>query len=292
MREINIKNNSNLTKEILKEFKNLKYSSLLKAYRNKDIKVNNKSVLKDQEVISNDNIKIYIKDDILFGLPKEIKYYYSDNNIVIAFKPNNIISNNDEFSFENIVKKDLNDTNLKICHRLDANTSGLMIFSKNNKAHEEILKAFENGYIIKEYIAYVNGILNNKNDILTNYLINTNNYSKIYDKPVRGSEKIITEYKVILENKKLNYSKLNITLHTGKTHQIRSHFKYIKHPIIGDSKYGLEYINKKFNLNKQLLFAYKYSFKFNDLSFLNYLNNAVIKLEDDLINISLSDNRK
>ena len=292
MREINIKNNSNLTKEILKEFKNLKYSSLLKAYRNKDIKVNNKSVLKDQEVISNDNIKIYIKDDILFGLPKEIKYYYSDNNIVIAFKPNNIISNNNEFSFENIVKKDLNDTNLKICHRLDANTSGLMIFSKNNKAHEEILKAFENGYIIKEYIAYVNGILNNKNDILTNYLINTNNYSKIYDKPVRGSEKIITEYKVILENKKLNYSKLNITLHTGKTHQIRSHFKYIKHPIIGDSKYGLEYINKKFNLNKQLLFAYKYSFKFNDLSFLNYLNNAVIKLEDDLINISLSDNRK
>ena len=117
-------------------------------------------------------------------------------------------------------------------------------------------------------------------------------YSKIYDNNVKNSQKIITEYNVIYTNKKLDYAILNVKIPTGKTHQIRAQLSAISHPIIGDSKYGNNAINKKFNTYKQLLYAYKYTFSFNKDSLFYYLNSKTIKLDKSIYLINIGDSNE
>jgi len=293
MKKINVKLEEKnkkilVSKYIQSIFKNVPYSSICKAFRNKDIRINNVKISKDTVVSNDDILEIYIPDNILFNLPKKIEYYYSDDNILIAYKPQGILSNDEnknnslEPNFEELVIKDQGNINLKICHRLDRNTSGIIIFAKNDLAYTEILNGFKNNKIHKEYIAYVaNTRFNKTHDILEAYLSKDSKtaYSKISMQPTKNSEQILTEYFVLETNLKLDYAKLKVILHTGKTHQIRAHLASINHPIIGDSKYGKNEINKKFNKNRQMLFAYKYSFTFDSDSILNYLNKITVEIE-------------
>ena len=116
MKEIRV---NNLKKEekiiyIIKDrFPNLSSSTLYKALRNKDIKVNEKRINNPEYLIkSNDLIQIYINDSLLFGLPKEVNIQYEDDNILVAYKPQGILSNNEdneqtEPTFEDFVKSKL-----------------------------------------------------------------------------------------------------------------------------------------------------------------------------------------
>ena len=94
-----------------------------------------------------------------------------------------------------------------------------------------------------------------------------------------GYRYICTEYTIIEFNKDLNYSILDVNLHTGRTHQIRSHLAHIGHPIIGDGKYGLNKINSQFGEHIQNLKSYMIKFKFKtDSGILEYLNNMEFKI--------------
>ncbi len=288
----NEKNNQTLISYIKNTYPSLSSNMLFKALRNKDIKVNNKRVSSDISLNLNDKLDIYISDNFLFNLPKSTNIIYEDENILVVYKPQGILSNIEDYDEKDIKKiggfeptletliKNIN-PKYNICHRLDRNTAGLVIFSKNDMSYNELINAFKEGYIIKEYLAYVSNYkFTKKHDILEKYILKDNDgYSKIYDTKIKNSQKIITEYNVESVNKDLDYAILKVLIHTGKTHQIRAQLANISHPIIGDLKYGKNEINKKFKIYKQLLFAINYSFNFLESSPLYYLNEKNITLD-------------
>lgn len=293
MRTIFVKetnSNISLSSYILNTFPNLSKGALFKALRNKDIKVNEKRVNKDILVGVNDKIDIYIKDNILYNIPKIIQYIYQDENVAIVFKPQGLLSNNEygkinEPTLEDIVKND--NQNLILCHRLDRNTCGLLMFAKSKKICNSISQAFRDNLIEKEYIAYVANYKFNENEkVLKQYISidKKNGISKIYNENNTlynsNIKAITTSYKVLYSNKEKNYAILKVKIHNGKTHQIRAVLASIGHPIIGDSKYGKNEINKKFKRYRQLLFAVKFNFNFKEDAYLYYLNKKNILLED------------
>lgn len=294
----NINKKTYLSNYIFKTFPNLSKGKFFKSLRNKDIKINEKRVNKDIILNDKDKIKLYISDNILFNLPQKLDYIYDDQNIAIIFKPQGILSNDetknsDEPTLESLVKKE--NPNYIICHRLDRNTAGLVIFAKNDIAYASILSGFKNNSIIKEYIAYVSGSnFKNKEETLNQYisLNKKDGISKIYEKnnEKNSLKSITTSYEVIYTNTKRDYSILKVFIHNGKTHQIRAVLSNISHPIIGDSKYGKNEINKKFNKYRQLLFAVKYKFNFDSSSKLSYLNNKDIILDKSYYSNYIGDN--
>lgn len=275
-------NNKKLNNFILDNFKSLKSSILFKALRKKDIKVNGSRVSENIIIHTGDEVLIFIDDKFLFGdISSSIKVIFEDSNILVVFKPKNISVTADKYSeptLTDLAKKQFGQ-NLEPCHRLDRNTTGLVLFAKTNDALKILLEKFKNKEIEKHYKALVYGIPDENHKILKSYLFKDNKKSIVYisDVAKKGYLEIITEYTLISANKKENTSILDINLHTGRTHQIRAHLAHIGHPIIGDGKYGINEINKKFGIKTQELSSYKIKFNFTkDANILEYLNGTEI----------------
>ncbi len=287
MKTINIDNKNDgkkLNTVLLKEFPALCINSIYKALRKKDIRVNDVRVSENVIVHSGDIIKVFITDDILFGKTPSI--VYEDENIIVANKPAGIEVTGDN-SLTTVLSKQYG-YNVMPCHRLDRNTTGLTVFAKNEQALNILFDKFKNHEIEKHYICRVYGIPKEKHKILSAFLFKDNKKSIVYinDIPKKGYHNIVTEYSVLSTNKADNTSILEIILHTGRTHQIRAHLAHIGYPIIGDGKYGINQINKKFGSRTQNLCSYLIKFQFStDSGILNYLNGTEVKLSE-------SDNRK
>lgn len=264
---------------LLYKFPSLKQNTLFKALRKKDIRINNTRISNNEIIHTGDEIKIFINDEFLFCKNSILNIIYEDDNILIINKPVGIeVTGKD--SLTSICEEYIKGF-VSACHRLDRNTSGLVLFAKNEEALNILLEKFKNREIDKYYTATVYGILRKKQDRLESYLFKDNKKSLVYisDTPKKGYQKIITTYKVLKEDKKNNTSVLDIKLETGRTHQIRAHLAHIGYPIIGDGKYGINEINKKFKQKTQLLCSYCINFNFTTPSgCLEYLNNKTIKL--------------
>ncbi len=296
MKEIIVKSKydgKKLNSFLLDNFDGLSMNLLYKTLRKKDIRVNNVKVNQNIIIHTGDNIKVYIPDDQLFAKLPAFDILYEDNNIMIINKPTGIevVGSND--SLTNLILKQKSSLNsnqqiskenifLAPCHRLDRNTSGLVLFAKNETSLSILLEKFKNREIEKIYRARIYGIPPKKEQLLTAYLFKDNKKSVVYisDSPKKGYVKILTYYKLIESNIKENTSLLEINLLTGKTHQIRAHLAHIGYPILGDGKYGNNQINKKFGYKFQQLKSYSITFKFTTESgCLEYLNNHTFKFE-------------
>ena len=274
--------NKKLDKFLKDNISTLSNNLFYKTLRKKDIKINGKRVSENVTVFENDEILVYIPDYLLEN-KLTLDIIYEDNNILLINKPSNIEVTGQD-SLTEVVHKLYSSCEFKPmpCHRLDRNTSGLILFAKNAQALEILLDKFKHHEIEKHYLALVYGIPQKKNERLISYLFKDSSKSFVYisDVPKKGYQKIITSYSLI-ESFDNNTSLLDIEIETGRTHQIRAHLAHIGLPIIGDGKYGINEINKKFKVKAQKLVSYKLIFRSeHDSKILEYLNRKSFELKN------------
>ena len=288
MREFIINESENglsLEKYIYKVLPIAPMSFIQKLFRKKDVKVNGHHQDKKYRLTTDDKVAIYINDEQFDEFQKEkalepnlkIKDWiiYEDKNVLFVNKPRGLLvqkSSPKDESLDQLVIEYLMATNQYDpekekgfvpgpAHRLDRNTSGIVVFGKNHTALTMLFELFKNHDLInKHYLALVVGNVEKDKDIITAPLKKDEKNNKVI--VAKDGKSAQTVYKVI---KRFNgYTLLDITLLTGRTHQIRVHMSYINHPVVGDSKYGNFEINKefkeKYHFANQFLHAYKIGF--------------------------------
>ena len=246
----------------------LSYGKFCKLLKNKDIKVNGKRTSKDCLLEVDDLIECYFD-----GEKQPITVVYKDDRVLVCNKPQGITS---EDFYARVTQEY---KTAVFTHRLDRNTSGVMIFALDEISYKELYNGFKERTFKKFYHCLVNGAFDLKNATLKDYLVKDEEKGevKIYNKEVPFSKPVITAYE---EVKRGEYSSvLKVELITGRTHQIRAHLAYYGHFIIGDGKYGAERVNKLFKVSKQLLIASSLTLKFNSESELYYLNDKTFSVD-------------
>lgn len=187
---------------------------------------------------------------------------YEDNHLLVVLKPKGILSQadgSDKQDMLTILKEHIKEKYQKpgnvylgLVHRLDLFTSGIMVFAKTSKAAMRLSKQIETHQFTKKYLAIVEGILEGSKT-LTSTLLKNEKEKKSYVHP--NGQQAILDY-TVLEHKN-NLTLVDITLKTGRFHQIRAQFSSIGHPLYGDVKYGSKF---KIPSNEFPLEAYSLSF--------------------------------
>lgn len=172
---------------------------------------------------------------------------YEDENIYIADKLQGVSS---EALF-----CELESRGCLPVHRLDRNTCGLIVLAKTGQAQAELLEAFKECGVEKIYLCFAKNAFRAESGVLTAYASKDaeSGRVRVYDRPADGRVKMVTEYAV--QKAYGDYALVKVTLHTGKTHQIRAHLAHIGCPVLGDTKYGDGVLNKKYRATRQILVA-------------------------------------
>lgn len=290
--------NKRLDKFVKKYLSKAPDSFIYKLFRKKDVKVNKKPKPIDYITQVGDVITIYItkeqeesfieKKNVETSSSMDFKVIYEDDNILVVNKPTNLLVHDGDDKLKNddtLTKQVLNyliSTNAynpskenifipSLAHRIDRNTSGLVVFGKTSIALQELFKAFKNhDGMDKEYETLVCGKVTEKGKIEAKLI--KNEKTKIVNVDETNGLKALTLYTPIKVYE--DVSLLSVKILTGRTHQIRVHLKHINHPLVGDQKYGnrnSDMLAKKYHMNGYFLHAKKLCFHNleNELSYLN-----------------------
>lgn len=241
----------------------LSRSAVQKLIGDNNITVNNKAINKNYKIKINDEIKVIMPPPQVLDVKAEdieLDIVYEDSDVAVINKPqgmvvhpaaghysgtlvNALMNNVEDLSSINGVLRP------GIVHRLDKNTSGLLIIAKNDLSHSFLSNCLKEHSISRIYYALVEGVVKNDKGVINAPLGRSEKDRKKRCVTTKNSKEAITNYEVIKRYKK--YTLIKLKLETGRTHQIRVHMKHIGHPVVGDDVYGKE--DKKFGLKGQLL---------------------------------------
>lgn len=246
---------------------------LKRALKNRDIKINGVRVGEDGAVRAGDTVDVYTpyaaqQPDVVF----------EDENICIINKPAGISSQSDlpdEQSVQSWAASAY--PAARICHRLDNQTSGLMLIAKTQPAYDALLLLFKQRSIEKRYQCLVAGCPQEWEAVRTAWLRKDREAGRVqvFPTPGAGRQRIVTEYRVLEAGE---ISRLEVTLHTGRTHQIRAHMAFLGFPLIGDEVYGSRQINRAQKAKKLRLCATELVLHVPS-GVLSYLDNRAFRID-------------
>lgn len=222
-----------------------------------------------------------------------MRILYEDDNCLVVDKPANILVHPKEGQkdlkgtiitafLDKIKQNDFDAFRPGVVHRLDKDTSGVLLLAKNKSAYDDLVGQFKARTIKKSYLALVRGIMQHKEAVIDSPIGRSlRNRKKMALVTLSLGKNAVSEYKVIKEFG--NVSLLRVRIRTGRTHQIRVHMAGIGHPVVGDNIYGDKKFDKvfreKFDLERQFLHAEVIKFK---LPGTKKTKTVSSKLPDDL----------
>lgn len=264
-----VKNNVGRADVVLPKEFNLTRSHVKKLCDDGNLFVNGVLSKANKILKTGDEIKLVVPENVNLDLEPEnipLDIVYQDDDLAVINKPqgltvhagngtngktlvNALLYHLDKLSGINGVIRP------GIVHRIDKNTSGLLVVAKNDNAHLKLSKQIENKTCHRIYVALLEGNLKSDSGTVDTF-IERNPINRTLMTVSNKGRRAITDYKVLTRFN--GYTLCEFSLKTGRTHQIRVHAKYLGHPIVGDPEYG--YKNQKFKLNGQLLHAKELTF--------------------------------
>ncbi|MBS5948817.1 MAG: RluA family pseudouridine synthase [Clostridium sp.] len=247
--------------------------------------VNNKNVKSNYKLRNNDNVTVLMKEPIeLNVIPEEIELniVYEDEDLIVVNKPQGMVVHPAPGNYSGTLVngllyhcKDLSGINgvirPGIVHRIDKDTSGVLVIAKNDDAHNFLSEQFKEHSIKREYYALVEGKFS-KEEGMVDKPLGRNKKDRLKMAIVEDGKRAVTHYKV-LETYNNGTSLVKFNLETGRTHQIRVHMASIGHPLVGDPLYGLK--KQKFKLSGQVLHA-------KSLGFIHPRSKEYIEFDSEL----------
>lgn len=271
MKKIIVKETDELYNYLRKNLTNMSKNNIKSLLKNGNIYVNNKIITKYNHIVKDGDIITIgksIKED-----KNSLKIIYEDDNVIVVDKPSKLLTISNKNEKEDTLYRKVSDYLKKqnkkvfVIHRLDYDTSGVIMFAKNQSIQKLYQDNWNNLAKEREYIAIVEGITNDTGHI-ESYLKQTKTLL-VYSSKNKDGYFSVTDYKKIKNNDK--YSMLKILISTGRRNQIRCHMSDIKHPIAGDTRY-----NSKTNpINRLCLHA-------STLKIINPLTNELMILSSPI----------
>lgn len=244
-------------------------SSAKKLFENGNVLINGKNGKPSQQISAGDRVEVTLPDAVEYCAKPEdipIEIIYEDNDIAVINKPQGMTvhagNGNTEGTLVNALLFKLDSLSgingvirPGIVHRIDKDTSGLLVVAKNDRAHLSLSKQIEEKTCRRTYLALLEGVLKDDSGTVTTYIGRhpQDRVKMAVVSPDKGKI-AITDF-TVLERYSQGYTLCRFDLHTGRTHQIRVHARHLGHPVVGDTVYGIK--KQKFTLNGQLLHAWR-----------------------------------
>lgn len=244
-------------------------SSAKKLFERGNVLINGKTGKPSQQILVDDTVKVTLPDAVEYSAKPEdipIEIVYEDGDIAVINKPQGMTvhagNGNTEGTLVNALLFRLDSLSgingvirPGIVHRIDKDTSGLLVVAKNDRAHLSLSKQIEEKFCRRTYLALLEGILKDDSGTVTTYIgRHPQDRVKMAVVPPEKGKLAITDF-TVLERYSQGYTLCRFELHTGRTHQIRVHARHLGHPVVGDTVYGIK--KQKFDLNGQLLHAWR-----------------------------------